>query len=380
MNNVFSVQKIDKFEEFLKLDDIWNEFLAKSEADYPFLTFEWISTWWKYFREKNKLFILLIRENGLLKAIAPLMLVKRSGINILEFIGTSRSDYLNFIISKNINRDEAIRLFLEFLKNKHSQWDILNLKDMQIKEPDNALFKDFPGFSIVKMADTACPYLEIKSNWNDYLAGKSSKDRNNIKRWERVINKSGKVGILKVENGVPPKELLQQILGIEAKSWKVDAGNPRLLGEKATRFFEDIFEKFNSNKWLELWFLSLDEKPITYMINFYYKNKIYFYNIAYDKDYAKSYPGVHLISVVLQDSFKRQVDEYDFLRGDESYKYFWTQTSRPLYQIVVYQRTLKSKLSFMFLFKLRWFFRKYAFFKKLNALKVKYSYKLKTIL
>src|SRR5213594_3091942 len=85
----------------------WNELLADSDSDCLFLTWEWLTTWWKQLSGERKLSIVTVRSRGRLMAVAPLV-VRPPGLSsvlpfpALEFMGTGSigSDYLDVIVRR----------------------------------------------------------------------------------------------------------------------------------------------------------------------------------------------------------------------------------------------------------------------------------------
>ena len=57
----------------------------------------------------------------------------------------------------------------------------------------------------------------------------------------------------------------------------------------------------------------------------------YFYNSAYDAEAAAASPGVVLFSAMIEQEIQRGATVFDFLKGDEPYKYRHGATARPLY-------------------------------------------------
>ena len=90
-----NIRIVTDADEFLALAEFWNGVLEKSRQNYPFLTHEWMTSWWLAFGGKRELFILLAEHDGAVAphGIAPLCIVKEYGIKIPEFIGTGESDY-----------------------------------------------------------------------------------------------------------------------------------------------------------------------------------------------------------------------------------------------------------------------------------------------
>ncbi|MHB1873045.1 MAG: hypothetical protein ACYCT1_19695 [Steroidobacteraceae bacterium] len=59
--------------------------LAVSAADRPFLTWEWLSAWWRHLRANRRLSILALREGGDLVGSRHLRCVRRSCADCCHF-------------------------------------------------------------------------------------------------------------------------------------------------------------------------------------------------------------------------------------------------------------------------------------------------------
>lgn len=59
----------------------------------------------------------------------------------------------------------------------------------------------------------------------------------------------------------------------------------------------------------------------------------WYYNSAYDPDAAMASPGVVLLSSMIEDQIGRGARVFDFLKGDERYKYRHGATKRPLFTV-----------------------------------------------
>ena len=372
--NLLSVNKIDNFSDLLPLKDQWNQVLQNSDSDNPFLTFEWLSSWWNNFGDNGKLFVLLVKEEDRVIAIAPLMIVKMGVFKVLQFIGTGRSDYLDFIVAEK--RQESLQSIFKYIYDSKKYWDIIYFRDILSNSPNLNFIKTAINDSKMAFGEiigTIAPYMPINVNWENYLASKSSKFRNNMRRIEKKLEGAGDFKIA-CQNSITP-EHVEAMHNIEEHSWKTEAGSARLGDPIARKFFTEALEKFSSNNWLELWFLLLNQEPIAYSINFAYNNKIYNYNVAYKTEYRNLYPGKALTVRTLENAFNRDMKEYDFLRGDEDYKSDWASDKRDLYYIAVYRKSLYSIIAFMLTIKLRWMLKEYDFAHKLNLFRVKFTMK-----
>src|SRR5205807_8939260 len=69
----FTVEVITTTERLSELAGIWKRLTSEAEIEHPFLTYDWIRTWWDCFGAGAELRILLVRAGGEPIAIAPLM-------------------------------------------------------------------------------------------------------------------------------------------------------------------------------------------------------------------------------------------------------------------------------------------------------------------
>lgn len=96
------ITAVDNFNDFLALQEKWKKVLQLSDHTI-FQTWEWLSTWWRYFGKGRRLLVLLAEVDGEIRGIAPLMYSVESkfGVRqgIIEFIGIGHSEYNGFILS-----------------------------------------------------------------------------------------------------------------------------------------------------------------------------------------------------------------------------------------------------------------------------------------
>lgn len=350
---MINISKITNTHEWKKLEPEWNKLLATSDAKWnPFLTFEWLYSWWEVFGEDKELAVLLAEDDTGLIAIAPLMVSKRTGFRVCEFIGTGRTDYLGFILSE-INEGEVYNNFFKFI-NTNLSWHLMNLRDF-IGDPENIILASKKAnLKYCGIIGDTSPYLPLSTTWDEYLMSKSGKNRGNIKRAIKKIEADKEISVDCVRDYDP--KLVDEIAVVEANSWKAETGSPRFSGN-GRLFFDTIFNKFFKNQWLEIWTLRFRGKLLSHSINYIFNCSIYNYNIAYVKNY-KEYVKHHsvgsiLTSIPLRDSFERKHKVYDFLRGDEPYKKLWATHHNKLFYMAIYKNNLFSFLAYIIHFKLR---------------------------
>lgn len=72
---------------------------------------------------------------------------------------------------------------------------------------------------------------------------------------------------------------------------------------------------------LELSFLTINHKKAAGYLCFDFNKKIYVYNSGFSTDFQYYSPGWVLLSLLIQHAIETGKTHFDFLRGDEKYKY-----------------------------------------------------------
>lgn len=75
------------------------------------------------------------------------------------------------------------------------------------------------------------------------------------------------------------------------------------------------------------------ERPVAATFVFEDATTAYLYNSAYEPDFAHESPGIVLVAQAIADAIARGRDRFDFLKGDEVYKFRMGAQERPLYRL-----------------------------------------------
>ncbi|MDZ4670634.1 MAG: GNAT family N-acetyltransferase, partial [Phototrophicales bacterium] len=98
-------------------------------------------------------------------------------------------------------------------------------------------------------------------------------------------------------------------------------------------FFEALIPRMLPTGWLQLAFLRVDEEVAASYFNFDYDQKIWVYNSGLTYKYESLSVGIVLLVHLIDDSIQRGYTIFDFLRGNENYKYRMGGVDVPLYQL-----------------------------------------------
>jgi CelD/BcsL family acetyltransferase involved in cellulose biosynthesis len=102
---------------------------------------------------------------------------------------------------------------------------------------------------------------------------------------------------------------------------------------KLISFHRRLCNLFLEKGWLRLYLLSVEETDIAAVYCFHYGGVVSFYSTGYHGDFSRFSPGMLLLVHAIRESIEAGAETFDFLRGDEPYKYYYSRSCRKDFQI-----------------------------------------------
>jgi CelD/BcsL family acetyltransferase involved in cellulose biosynthesis len=216
-----SLRKIDGSSEFYCLNKLWNKLLQQSAVDTIFLTWEWMYTWWECFNDGKRLFIVTAKVDDEIVGIAPLHVTRSLLFGILsrrslEFLGSDGviTEYSDFIIKKG-KEDIILPLFLDFIFQNTSEWDLLNLTSINQNSVNLKKIKSYcvnKGLKLLDYNFNVSPFIELPATIDQYLKTLSNKSRWKFKNYRKKLQNARKVDLILTDDKRNLKKNLQLIM------------------------------------------------------------------------------------------------------------------------------------------------------------------------
>lgn len=327
-------------EGFDSLENEWNELLQDSAADTIFLTFQWQTTWWRNLGIGSPLIIVIRDDGGRLLGLAPLY----RSLNLddeweLRTIGcVDVSDYLDIIVRRGYENETYAALLdvLEQPSTLNASWDVISLCNIPQSSPTLDHFKSLAqerGYRVETRFQEVCPIVTLPGTWDEYLESLDGKERRELKRKMRKANPQ--TGVEWYIAG-PQHNLEAEVdsfIELMALSHQDKAG---FLHASHRNFLHQIAREAWDAGWLELAFLTVDGKPAASMFNLIYRNRTLLYNSGLDAaQFLSLSPGIVLTAYLIEYSIQAGREAFDFLRGDEKYKYQLGGVDTTIHQLLI---------------------------------------------
>jgi len=167
----------------------------------------------------------------------------------------------------------------------------------------------------------AAAVLELPAEYEDYLAALRSKDRHEVRRKGRRFEAS--LGEAELDHDPAGFDLFLEM-------HRSAAGRKgSFMDETMERFFRDLLGVGGA----KVSVLRGGGTPVAAAFGFEDDHTYYLYNSGYDPAHAEASPGAVLVDRMIHMAIAAGMSRFDFLKGDEPYKYRLGATERPLFAI-----------------------------------------------
>lgn len=318
----------------------WNNLVCHSCHNTLFLTWEWQSTWWKHLGEGNLLLLgFRAEDDGRLIGIAPLFHTPDDkGRSVLYLNGCRDvSDYLDLIIE--VGQEDAVYdALLDYLHAEAPAWDLVDLCNL----PQHSLTSvglreraEARGYQTIVEVEDVCPIIDLPATWDDYLLCLDKKQRHELRRKLRRADTEADTRFIVIGTEHDLRAEMHRFIDLHQKSTpeKDNFMDPQMQG-----FFFDVAGVLQAKGWLQLAFVEIDGQKAAALLNFDYGNSILVYNSGYDPaQFSHLSPGIVVTARCIEHAIALGRSKFDFLRGNEVYKYRFGAQDTEVRRLVIAQ-------------------------------------------
>lgn len=342
------VDVVDDPRELATLGPRWNELLQASDADCPFLTWEWLYAWWTHLRGGAQLRLLTARAGTTLVAIAPMVVAPgRFGLfSRLQFLGTGSagSDYLDLIVRRGWE-EESVRAMAASLRHHGLALQLTHLSPASTSSMLRAHLVP-AGWTSRTSEIAVCPFIRLDGHtWDTYLATLGAAHRANVRRRTKALSRQFRVHFGAAGTEAERREALDALVAFHARRWTGKGGSSAFQSAELRAFHDDVTRRTLDAGWLRLYVLRVDDAPAAVMYGFAYNRRFYFYQHGFDPQYQSQSIGLVMMGRAIRAAIEdERAGEFDMLYGNEGYKSLWAREQRSLHQIELFPADLRGTL------------------------------------
>lgn len=306
------------------------------EADIPrlsiFLTWGWMSCWWRHFGRDAELWLLAaLDESGRIIAIAPFMLQKHS-VGFLQFrriqfigSGTAFPAHLD-VISHREYQELAPSAFVSYLVSLKDRWDVLDFKGLHSKSRLGAFLQGQPKGWYRQGLKLKAAYNALPPDWESFLRGSISGNlRSVLKRGRRKLEQdySGQVSIHMVQSQKEFLAAMDSLIVLHQKRWVERGYSTSLANKEFLAFLRSVMSIALTSKRLRFLQLLVGEEVIAVNVCFRNGDVFYQYQKAFDPEWGKYSPGQVIQAETIRMAIQEGAREFNMLHGNDKDKDLW---------------------------------------------------------
>jgi CelD/BcsL family acetyltransferase involved in cellulose biosynthesis len=279
----------------------WEQIRSNNTFNVLFLTSTWHETWNTVFGKDYTPFYLLVNN----EIIAPFV---KHGDEIIFSGGEEISDYSD-LIGPDEKKAAAWGEIIPYCKNEHVA--SISLRNVPQNSPTLSFFQQLPG-AVIKQEDTT-PTMPLPTTWETFIEGiPDRKYRHELERKIRKFERENPEA--KIVTSHNPKDDMAIFLSLMEK----DADKNIFLTDDMKLMFQQLANAFHET--ISLLFLEINGVKIASTLSFVQNHTYYLYNSGFDKE---NYPnaGFYLKAMSVKHAIETGCTTYNFLQGNERYKY-----------------------------------------------------------
>ena len=313
---MISIEEINTFDQALGLKEEWDKLVDEVGLDVS-MSFDFVMSLWEAWFDKRDIILLLVKDEGRLIGIFPLYITKQKmlGIFAVNKIGilTNIFSFHNDFIIKD-KESKIFNMAMDYLHTNYGMWDVFEITDVSAESQANEWLNKSKDKSFLKYKGTGAPYAILNNGLESYVQNRPQKFRQNLRRAEKELEKSGKPEVRYFGNPDEVDYIFDRIREIESESWKERDGTTLEHNEKQKTFFKSYFRKAADRDKLLAIFLCINGEYAAFSINAIDKKVCYPMLMSYKRKFKKYSPGSIIWERLIKRLFELKFEKFDMFR------------------------------------------------------------------
>jgi CelD/BcsL family acetyltransferase involved in cellulose biosynthesis len=340
------VEWIESGDCLSKLQPGWQDLFVQTGSRNAFLTFGWMSTWWKHWGGGSSLAVIAVRNSaGQLVGLAPFYISRVRGLRRLGFLADERvgSDYLSVLLHPDYE-DAALEEVASALLARRSRWDFIELQDAE----DSPLLRRLQGRLQAKgmhgkaVVACLCPFAQLPPSVEAYLASLSGGWRRDFNRRCRVLERESGVEFVALRSTTDMQRAFPDLIRLHGMRFETQDLESAFLKPGVPEFHSAALPAMAAEGWARMYLLRTKTEIIAALYGFAVRDGFQYYQLGIDPAWQKSGLGKVIMGRVIGHSIENGCVEFDMLRGGESYKSNWVNQTRQTVTVRLFDRRLRS--------------------------------------
>ena len=299
-----------------ELEEDWRELWSLLPDATPFQSPDWLLPWWKHYGE-GQLFSLAFWDGARLVGLAPLQIFRSAAdpTRRLFLLGTGNSDYLDALFHPAWRRACCNALMAEIAKRSDC-WDVCSFQRLRPGSPFLEEMDEHSGFRVEQAEQVPCVAVDLQNPGHGAVMLRRSQS---YARKLQGVNRYS----LEETSAVTVDEFSDALERLHQQRWREEGCRGALSTARDRSFHRMVARRFLNAGMLMFYGIRMAGKLIAVIYGYRVRDRVYSYLSGFDLEYARKSVGAITIGHAMQRAIHSGCQAFDFLQGNEKYKYSW---------------------------------------------------------
>jgi len=187
--------------------------------------------------------------------------------------------------------------------------------------------------------------LALPASWDEYVKSLGKNMREQIRRYPKRLDKQFQTEYSLARTEAEVQRALDDLFRLHGRRWRARGQTGVLATPRRQKFHREVCARFLRHGWLRLWSLRCNGQTSCVLLSYFYGGRYSFFIGGFEPELMRWSVGTCLFARVLRHAIEEdRAHEFDFLRGEEEYKYRFGAQNHAYKTISLFQSTPRGRL------------------------------------
>jgi CelD/BcsL family acetyltransferase involved in cellulose biosynthesis len=353
----FRFEEQTTLESARPLRDSWNALAERTGTVSVFSTWEWQSTWWKYYGAGKSLRIIVVWEGDRLVGILPMHIATTRLASFLPVRearlvgsgGDTSPDYLGPIVAPD-RANEVAAALADYVVKHRGHWDVLSFTDVCEGAFSNALLERLRGRAIdtVSKPSSRIQIAKLPATWDEYVGAMHRDRRYRLRNLRKKAEEKAGARFQVVTVGDELRKAVQELIVLHRSRWdSKDQTKGAFRTDAYVGFHTEAIEQCALNGWVRFYRIEVGGEPAAMFYCYRYRDDILYFQSGFDPKFESLSVGQVLMGRSIESAIGEGAKVFDMLKGEHAYKASWSNDFRYTVDLVAHNTSSLGRLSLM---------------------------------
>lgn len=319
------------------LEAAWRQLYRRQARPNPFLGYAWVNRFCEAYAEPQSVLFWCYEKDGDVAAIAPL---QRHGARLSLLHHRDINDYCG-VLAAEADPVMAESFVNDMVATSRGGFHLPLLRADDRFNHEIAAIIARRGGNFITHPYTLNPYSDLPSGSTDVMAARPKRLRQEIRTTINHLNRMGTWRYEARTSGAEAQGIFAVLQAFHLSRQEGKAGASIFQDDRHAAFLKSIIGGLEPDVQTHLSALRLDGRVISAAYSLIAGDTLYYWIPSFDPHLPSVSLGKLQIAQVMQDCVARGLGRFDFMGGEEAYKYQWAGERAALQEHLMYSNAVQ---------------------------------------